>query len=343
MNTELEELLRSGMERFTAAAPVPTGLAEKAARDRRRRRAIRGAVVAAAGAAAAAVGIAVVVVPEAGGARPGVKPTPSAVSPTPGPRRAATAAELVAYATQAAAAQPPFSPGPHQWIYTEILRADSSAGEGGFLFGPPDKRQTVRNWMRVDHRESATLEHGKLVITALSTSLNLPPQPRGHRQIVASQLEGWPSTSYRYLNSLPSDPVRLRAVIAANVKRQHGGSGDTAIFDAIYNLLQSTVLPPRLNAALYGVLTRLPGVRFDATTDLAGRPGQGLYMVQEGYLKMEIVVNSRTYAYMGYEDVAVRAHTAVATDGTRRIRKGQVLGWESLLASGVVDRPGQLP
>jgi hypothetical protein len=342
MNTELEELLRTGMERFTAAAPVPTGLAEKAARNRRRRRAIHGAAVAAAG-AAAAVGIAVVVVPGAGGARPGPKPTPSAVSSAPGPRRAATAAELVAYATRAAAALPPFSPGPHQWIYTEILRAASSAGAGGFLFGPPDKRQTVRNWMRVDHRKSAALEHGKLVITALSTSLNLPPQPRGHRQIVAGELEGWPSTSYRYLNSLPSDPVRLRAVIAANVQHQHGGARDTAIFDAIYNLLQSTVLPPRLNAALYGVLTRLPGVHFDAATDLAGRPGQGLYMVREGYLKMEIVVNPRSYAYMGYEDVAVRAHTAVATDGTRQIRKGQVLGWESLLASGIVDRPGQLP
>jgi hypothetical protein len=160
---------------------------------------------------------------------------------------------------------------------------------------------------------------------------------------VASQLEGWPSTSYRYLNSLPSDPVRLKAVIAANVKHELGGSSDTAIFDAIYNLLQATVLPPRLNAGLYGVLTRLPGVRFDAATDLAGRPGQGLYMVQEGYLKMEIVVNPRTYAYLGYEDVAVRAHTSVATDGTRRIRKGQVLGWEALLASGIVNRPGQLP
>jgi hypothetical protein len=29
--------------------------------------------------------------------------------------------------------------------------------------------------------------------------------------------------------------------------------------------------------------------------------------------------------------------------GTRDIKKGQVLGWEALLGSAVVQRPGELP
>jgi hypothetical protein len=65
--------------------------------------------------------------------------------------------------------------------------------------------------------------------------------------------------------------------------------------------------------------------------------------VQEGYLKEEIVINPRTYAYMGYQDVAVRAHTSVGTDMTSHFHKGQVLGWEARLESGIVQRPGQLP
>jgi hypothetical protein len=65
--------------------------------------------------------------------------------------------------------------------------------------------------------------------------------------------------------------------------------------------------------------------------------------VQEGYLKEEIVIHPRTYAYMRYQDVAVRAHTSVGTDMTSHFHKGQVLGWEVRLASGIVQRAGQLP
>ena len=46
---------------------------------------------------------------------------------------------------------------------------------------------------------------------------------------------------------------------------------------------------------------------------------------------------------MGFKDVAIKDHWATATDGTRFIKKGQVLGWEALLGSAVVQRPGQLP
>ena len=57
MNVDVEDLLRSGMERFTEQVPVPRGLAHRAARARRRRMAVR----AAAGAGAAAVTAAVVI------------------------------------------------------------------------------------------------------------------------------------------------------------------------------------------------------------------------------------------------------------------------------------------
>jgi len=62
MNVDVEDLLRSGMERFTEQVPVPRGLAHRAARARRRRMAVR----AAAGAGAAAVTAAVVIAASVG-------------------------------------------------------------------------------------------------------------------------------------------------------------------------------------------------------------------------------------------------------------------------------------
>jgi hypothetical protein len=65
MKTDVEDLLRDGMERFTDGVRAPAGLASTAARLRRRRRTIRGAV--ARGTAAVTAAAAVVMVTAAGG------------------------------------------------------------------------------------------------------------------------------------------------------------------------------------------------------------------------------------------------------------------------------------
>jgi hypothetical protein len=103
------------------------------------------------------------------------------------------------------------------------------------------------------------------------------------------------------------------------------------------------VVPPKLQAALYRVLQQLPGVHFEAAADLAGRTGLGFWMVREGYLKQEIVIDPLTYALMGYKDVAIKDHAMVGTDGTRYVKKGHVMGWAALLGSAIVAQPGRLP
>jgi hypothetical protein len=45
----------------------------------------------------------------------------------------------------------------------------------------------------------------------------------------------------------------------------------------------------------------------------------------------------------GYQDVAIKAHISVGTDMTSHVHRGQILGWEALLAAGVVQHAGQLP
>jgi hypothetical protein len=121
-----------------------------------------------------------------------------------------------------------------------------------------------------------------------------------------------------------------------------------AIFQAIYDLLSAgemdgVVVPPKLSAAMYRVLQQLPGVHFESATDLAGRQGLGFYMVLEGYLKLELVIDPDTYTYMGFKDVAIRDHAMTDTAGTRYVKKGHVMGWAALLGQAIVEKPGQLP
>jgi hypothetical protein len=261
--------------------------------------------------------------------------------------RARTEAELIDYVTRVADVAPDRAPSPHDWVVVKVEAARSSKGGGGFMFGRPDERQVSLQWSRVD---------GCAVTSPIVVPSNLPPAKTLSGRLTISpkmcdqgDLAGWKSISYQYLNSLPTDPAALESVILAN--NPPGGYLPTrtaAIFDAIDHLLADgeiwgAVIPPKLSAALYRILRELPGVRFESDTDLAGRKGLGFYVVTEGYVKQELVIDPLTYTYMGFEDVAIKDHWSTATDGTRYIKKGQVLGWEALLGSAVVQRPGQLP
>jgi hypothetical protein len=269
---------------------------------------------------------------------------PGALPPEPGLSvgRARTAAELAAFATRAAAAAPQRAPGPREWVFMMVETAASSAGGGGFLFGPPDKRVTGLEWNRVDWREAASA----------SLPAQLPPTRRVRGRLSISPespgtLTGWRSISYSYLNSLPTSPARLESVILANSGDPRGTTPGVAVFDSIFTLFQGetegTWVPRRLAATMYQVLLRLPGVRFDSGTDLAGRTGLGLYLVEDGWLKRELVINPVTYTFMGSEVVAARDHTLTGTDGVRHVRNGQVLSWLALLYSAIVRHVGQVP
>jgi hypothetical protein len=324
--------------RRAARGGTPGRAARGGASRRAARRWLIGAPVAGLAAAAVIAAFAVVTTDHATPPkRTGVATHPAAGLPN-------SATELVDYATKAAAAGPAFNPGPRQWIYTDVLQATSSAGTGGYLSGSPNGRLEQKTWTRVDFQEYAYLKNGALVIEGS----NVPRSAKTGRAVEPVPF-GWPSVSYSYLNSLPTSPASLLAVIRGNLRTEPDpigadGAGNVGVFNAVETLMRNTVLPPRLLAALYGVLASDPAVHFErSVTDLAGRTGVGFSTVQEGYLKEQIVVNPRTYAYMGYVDVAVRAHTSTGLDGTANFHKGQILGWQALLASGIVSRPGQYP
>lgn len=292
------------------------------------------------------------------------RPTGPLPDARPSLGRASSEAQLVDYATRAAATSPGPAPAADEWVFVRTEIAQSSAGGGGFLFGPPDERLVCLQWVRVDWREHAGLvsqPRGQVTRRVPGqgaggcVAASYPSSAVQHESLTITAsgggtVGGWKSISYSYLSSLPTDPAALeRVILADNLPDMpwYASPDNVAIFNAITTLLEGQTegvwIPPALAATMYKILQQLPGVHFDTAADLAGRTGIGFYMVIGGWYKQELVIDPDTYTYMGDESVAVTDHQQVATDGTSHIKAGQVLGWEALLNSAIVQQPGQLP
>jgi hypothetical protein len=239
---------------------------------------------------------------------------------------AGSAAQLVAFATSAGAKAPPFNPSPHDWMYLDVL-------EKGLYM--PAKGVAQPTWTQVGTGRVARRSGGRLKYTGA-----VGP---------GAQLEGWPGSTtriYHYLAALPASAPALRSIILANNSSTPASQGGpvAGAFNAIEYLMDDYPLPPRLLAELYAVVVSLPGVRFDASaTDAAGRHGVGLYLIESGFLEQEIIINPRTYAYLGLLWVAVRASTQYGTSPrVVRYHQGAVDSWTAVLGSAVVPKAGQL-
>jgi hypothetical protein len=314
---------------IAAAAPAAD---RKTGRNRRRRR-FGSLVVAGTAAAVAATLVAGIVLgPSRGGtgntrhsSRPLAQPADGLEAHTLG--SASSAAQLVAFATRAGAKAPRFNPSPSDWMYLDVLTKGLSI---------PAKGIAQPTWTQVGTGRVATRSGGRLSYTTAVGA--------------GAQLEGWPGSTtriYHYLAGLPASAPALRTLILANNASTPASQGGpvTGAFNAIQYLMDDYPLPPRLLAELYAVVVSLPGVRYDASaTDAAGRHGVGLYLIESGFLKQEIIVNPRTYAYMGLLWVAVRAKTQYGTSPrVVRYHAGTIDSWTAVLGSGVVQEAGQLP
>jgi hypothetical protein len=325
--SEPERLLAAEISAATAAGP---------GRGTRRRRAAGpgrfGPKLVVVGAVAAAVAAAAVIALQN-------VPAHRARGPS-GASADASGLQLASHAAQAAAGAPAWQP--NQWIYSDIL-----------LPAPvpkPGATNPTIGWTQVDMHQLAYYQNGKLVI----------------RNEVPFLGQTWPvfgqpvteGDVYAYLQSLPTNPAALRAVIVNNLKTYPQspfttgplavGTGDYGVWHVISGTLTTWILPPKLLAAVYGVLAANSAVHFDkSVTDNAGQTGVGFYIVQ-GIFKDEIMINPSTYAYMGTEDFALASqtwHGRLAHDGhtfTRVIRKGEE-DWQDLVQSGIVQQPGQTP
>ncbi|MER8068839.1 hypothetical protein ABTZ59_11180 [Streptomyces sp. NPDC094034] len=219
-------------------------------------------------------------------------------------------------------------PGPKQWVFLErvdcmprcFTRAEWSRGDGeGFASGRVDANGhvnslTIRERLRIDHDPVS-------VYKALS---RLPTEPHA----LLTQLRTDPSFRWTLAHAGLADPGRYRPAVPLDEVTL--SLDDTA--GMIFVLMAAApIIPPHVNAALFRALKLIPNARFVPTAE-DGLHRQGLGVQITGGpsdMRRTLVLDPKTYAYLGQR---MQWQGAEYFDFASA-RK----------ASGIVDRPGQLP
>ncbi|MFI2411760.1 CU044_5270 family protein [Streptomyces sp. NPDC018947] len=155
-------------------------------------------------------------------------------------------------------------------------------------------------------------------------------QPR-----VAVPGEGTPSLNsptYRYLESLPTDPGTLLKKIYDETEGA-GPGPDQEAFVTIGDLLREQLAPPKVSAALYKAAAKIPGVTVvNDSVDAAGRRGIAVARVHNGE-RTEWIFDKHSLEFLGERSVMLK--------DTSRAKAGQVTATTAVLNRLVTDKPGQ--
>ena len=133
--------------------------------------------------------------------------------------------------------------------------------------------------------------------------------------------------TYRFLQSLPTDPHALLSLIEREMQGQLPRPEEA--FTTIGDLLGAAIAPPRISAALYRAAALIPGVTVvpDAT-DAIGRHGVAVaYTYQD--IRTEWIFSKQTLRYLGNRDINVTT--------------GSSAGVSAILQRAFVDHAGQIP
>jgi hypothetical protein len=299
----LKEHLMSEV-RLAVRAPAGTP-----APHRRRKLAI---VVAAATAVAAACAVALAQLP---GNTPGASPA---------------AVRLLARIATAAAAQPspPVRDGQfwyiQSWVSGQIC--DGLTGSNCTMEKPHERQiwQSVSNLcvtglLREDGQDTPLQD-------VPGPSSALPP---GHAQTGPGCPEagGVNEPTYRFLQSLPTDPHALLSLIEREMQGQLPRPEEA--FTTIGDMLRESIAPPQVSAALYRAAALIHGVTVVANaTDAIGRSGIAVAFTYQG-TRSEWIFSKQTLQYLGERDI--------------NVANGSTTDQAAVLQRAFVDHPGQLP
>jgi hypothetical protein len=133
--------------------------------------------------------------------------------------------------------------------------------------------------------------------------------------------------SYRFLQSLPTDPPALLSLIEQQMRGQQPRPEEA--FTTIGDLLHEAIAPPRVSAALYRAAALIPGVTVVAdATDAIGRHGVAVALTYQG-VRSEWIFSKRTLIYLGERDI--------------KIADGSTTGMSAILQRAFVNHAGQIP
>jgi hypothetical protein len=232
------------------------------------------------------------------------------------------------------------APGPGQYVYTKTrgdflnVWADAGPNHEGFTVEMPETREA---WIAPDGS-------GRLLETT-----GTPSFPTAHDREVwvaagspdlggnQTHDDAFPAAApdkgglyYMDLAGLPTDADQLKKLIEER-KVEGGPPGDGETFTIIGDMLRETYAPPKLRAALYEIVSQLPGVEYVGhVTDDAGRDGIAVAFPNEhGGVRQELVFDPNTSELL--------AERFVLTEDAAEGPAGTVLDSATYLASGIVD------
>ena len=238
----------------------------------------------------------------------------------------ASAVDLGDRAAAAAEDAPYRQPRLKQWVYVRFETTAEFDMNQWWKGGTG--RATVEQWRRVDGTADADVDdNGRVRVHEFDDQ----PQP---------VIDGGPNVGLATYHSLPTDRSALLARLRTRYRDQVGPTTDGAVFGTISSMLADP-LPPRLRASLYRILPTLAGVRLDRdAVDATGRHGVAFTLDDDPY-RYVIVLDPRTYRYLGNYVYAIRDYQRTAGEGL--MKKGTYLTSIAQLAQGIVDEPGQRP
>ncbi|MEU6714542.1 hypothetical protein ABZ897_24000 [Nonomuraea sp. NPDC046802] len=265
-------------------------------------------------------------------------------------RTVANAQDLAHNAAALAAAEDDPAPSPHQWAYVKSRNVQTRVDGGEWPTGSPKTTSVHEVWRRADDKRWALMEDGKLKIynesefeMSYPLLLSLPPDPdallgRVNEVIKAEQDRHRAERLARLTQELGDERKARKAV--ENEPTLSDDYRNTWAFQFIAQGMAETVLPAKLRAAMYGAIARIPGVKYEnRASDLAGRKGVTLYRIHTGYLREEVFIAPKTYAYLGFRTIVIRDHDVNGDKG----KKGEIRNWGAQLEAAIVDKPGRRP
>lgn len=176
--------------------------------------------------------------------------------------------------------------------------------------------------------------------------LSQVPGPTSDQGLIRELGQDWPirggagspagirRPTYAYLAALPTDPDALLDELTAQLPAEDDArSVDQQLFDAIVDLVTEGLAPPETTAALYGALTRVPGVEVDRDArDLLGRPGVGITRAEDGDSTRTVVIIDPSTG----ETIGARYLMSTPSGD-------EVFGALAVVARGVADAAGRVP
>lgn len=241
-------------------------------------------------------------------------------------RRAPTASEqavqLLNHIATVAARKPEVSVRDDQFAYTEIkMRFPLVAGK------PLGSLLTERMWKSVNgSRDSLTERPDGWSVIGI-------PSPK--REAYKSPKPNLDNPDYRYLTTLPTDPDELLKLFYADDSGSYEVRPDDVAFDHMGSMLEMNPVPPKLGAAIYQAMAKIPNVTLiKDETDAIGRHGVAIAYTSDNR-RIEWIFDKRTYELLGSR--------AVSTADGPHAKKGDVDTITAITTRGVVDKPGQQP